>query len=74
MRGVCVREDRARGEPPVRIVAERLRRTLTHPDAVLQGRPALGPLKRSELQAIRCDNSPTREMIAADRARRGASG
>ena len=74
MRGVCVREDRRRGEAPRRIVAERLRRTLAHPDAVVQGRPALGPLTRTELQSVRCDSSPAREMIAADRTRRGAAG
>jgi len=73
MRGVCVREDRIRGEAPRRIIAERLRRTLTHPDAVAQGRPALGPLVRKDLQSIRCEDWPSRLMLAADRARRGVT-
>lgn len=71
MRGVCVREDRARGAAPVRIVAERVRRSLTRPDAVAQGQPALGVLKRTNLQSVRCADWPSRAMIAEDRARRG---
>ena len=71
MRGVCVREARARGEAPVRIVAQRVRRSLTHPDAVAQGKPSLGVLKRTDLQTIRCADWPSRQMLAEDRARRG---
>ncbi len=71
MRGVCVREDRLRGAPPKRIIAERVRRSLTHPDAVAKGQPGLSTLSRSALQTVRCDEWPARGMIAADRARRG---
>ena len=71
MRGVCVREDRARGEPPKRIVAERVRRVLMPPDTVAKGRAALGTLSRTALQTVRCDDWPARGMIAADRTRRG---
>lgn len=71
LRGVCVREDRARGEPPRRIIAERVRRRFTAPEAVAAGKPALGEVSRQEIQSMRCDESQARAMIAADRARRG---
>ncbi len=71
LRAVCVREDRARGEPPRRIIAERVRRGFASPAAVLAGKPGLGTVSRTELQALRCDEWSARAMIAADRARRG---
>lgn len=71
LRGVCVREDRARGEPPVKIIAERVRRRLTSPKSVAAGKPALGEVARKDLQTLRCDEWQARAMIAADRARRG---
>lgn len=71
LRGVCVREDRARGEPPRTIIAERVRRRLTSPAAVLAGKPGLGELGRTPLQTLRCDEWQARAMIAADRVRRG---
>ena len=71
LRGVCVREDRARGEPPLRIIAERVRRRLTSPAAVLAGKPALGKESREEIQTMRCDEWQARRMLTADRARRG---
>lgn len=71
LRGVCVREDRARGAPPLRIIAERVRRRLSNPAAVRAGKPALGGLQRTEIQTLRCDDWQARAMLTADRARRG---
>ena len=71
MRGVCVREARNYELPPRRIIAEKLRRGFAAPDAVRAGKPALGPVTRSELQTVACDDWPARGMIAADRERRG---
>ena len=71
LRGVCVREDRARGEPPRRIIAERVRRRLTNPVAVTAGKSPLGAVTREEIQTMRCDEWQARAMIAVDRARRG---
>jgi hypothetical protein len=72
LRGVCVREDRARGEPPRKIIAERVRRRFTSPAAVAAGKPGLGGVTRTDVQTLRCDERQARAMIAADRLRRGA--
>lgn len=71
LRGVCVREDRARGEPPRKIIAERVRRRLTNPLAVGAGKSPLGAVTREEIQTMRCDEWQARAMLAVDRARRG---
>ena len=71
LRGVCVREDRVRGEPPRRIIAERVRRRLTNPVAVTAGKSPLGAVTREEIQTMRCDEWQARAMIVVDRARRG---
>lgn len=71
LRGLCVREERARGVAPVRIVAERVHRKFTPPDRVLAGAPGLGEPTRGFVQAIRCNDWPERAMIAFDRTRRG---
>lgn len=71
LRGLCVREERARGAAPLRIVADRVRRRFTPPDAVRAGAPGLGEPSRAFVQAVKCSEWPERAMIAADRARRG---
>jgi len=71
LRSVCVREDRARGEAPVRLIAERVRRTFNAPAAVAAGAPDLGVQTRTPVGTIDCRSWPERGMIAADRARRG---
>lgn len=71
LRGLCVREERARGQAPVRIIAERVRRSFTPPERVAAGEPALGVPTRAAVQTILCSEWPERAMIAADRIRRG---
>ena len=71
LRGLCVREERARGVAPVRIVAERVKRKFTAPEKVRAGAPGLSEPSRDFVQAIRCSDWPERAMIAADRQRRG---
>lgn len=71
LRGLCVREERARGVAPVRIVAERVKRKFTAPEKVRAGAPGLSAPTREFVQAIRCNDWPERAMIAEDRQRRG---
>jgi hypothetical protein len=71
LRSLCVREDRLRGEPPVRIVAERLRRAFNPPEAVAAGQPTLGVMTRDPVMTVSCRQWPERAMVAADRERRG---
>ncbi len=69
LRSLCVREDRARGATPVKVIAERVRRAFNPPAAVASGAPALAVLTRTTVATIDCRSQ--RNMIAADRARRG---
>lgn len=71
LRSLCVREDRARGAAPVKVIAERVRRAFNAPAAVASGAPALTVLTRTTVANIDCRSQPERNMIAADRARRG---
>ena len=71
LRSLCVREDRARGEAPVKLIAERVRRAFNPPAAVAAGAPTLAVLTRTPVATIDCRGWPERGMIAADRARRG---
>ena len=71
LRSLCVREDRARGAAPVKVIAERVRRALNPPSAVAAGAPTLAVLTRTTVATIDCRATPQRNMIAADRARRG---
>lgn len=71
LRALCVREERARGVAPRKIIAERVRRRFTDPAAVAAGKPALGEVVRTPVLTVDCSNWPERGMIAADRARRG---
>jgi hypothetical protein len=71
LRALCVREDRARGEAPVRIVAEKVRRGFTPPHEVAAGQPGLLAPTRAPVQKIDCAGWPERAMVAADRNRRG---
>jgi hypothetical protein len=71
LRGLCVREERARGVAPVRLVSERVRRRFTPPDEVDAGAPGLGEPSRAHVQSINCADWPERAMIANDRIRRG---
>lgn len=71
LRGLCVREERARGVAPVRIVAERVKRRFTPPEQVRAGAPGLGESSRAFVQAVKCADWPERAMIANDRTRRG---
>ncbi|MBA3546335.1 MAG: hypothetical protein H0T76_07630 [Nannocystis sp.] len=71
LRSLCVREDRARGAAPVKVIAERVRRAFNPPAAVASGAPALAVLTRTTVATIDCRGLPERNMIAADRARRG---
>ncbi len=71
MRAVCVREERARGEAPRKIIGERVRRRFTDPAAVAAGKPDLGEVTRTPVLTVDCFDWPARGMIAADRVRRG---
>lgn len=71
LRSLCVREDRARGEAPVKVIAERVRRTFTAPGAVAGGAPTLGTETRKVFGTMDCRSESVRRMLAADRARRG---
>jgi len=55
----------------VRITAEVLTRRINTPDAVRRGKPDLSPMTRKMMQMIDCRFRPVRDMIEADRARRG---
>lgn len=69
LRGVCVREALAREDPPIRVIAEQVRRRFVHPDKVRAGEPALGPIVKNPLVTVDCRTWPVRDMIAAARAR-----
>lgn len=71
LRSLCVREDRARGAPPMKLIVERVRRAFNAPAAVAAGAPTLAVLTRTPVATINCHSWPERGMIAADRARRG---
>lgn len=71
LRSLCVREAMARGEPPRKIVAERVRRRFTPPDRVRAGKPGLGPVERKPLATIDCKTWPVRQMLADAQARHG---
>lgn len=71
LRSVCVREDRARGAAPVKVIAERVRRAFNSPAAVAAGAPTLAVPTRTVVQTVDCRTATVRAMITADRARRG---
>ncbi len=70
LRGVCVREAR-RGHDVRRIEAVRVDRSIRSPEKVLAGQPLLGPERRQKAQDTSCRVQIIRDMIAADRERRG---
>lgn len=69
VRSLCVREALLRGEPPQRIITERVRRGFTRPERVRAGEPPLGPVSRVPLMTVDCRTWPVRDMIAEARAR-----
>ncbi len=72
LKGVCVREARDHPEdPPVRILAESVRRRITPPHKVRRGRPDIGPAQREKIQLLDCRILPVRTMIKEDQARHG---
>jgi len=71
LRSLCVREDRARGAPPVKVIAERVRRAFNPPWRVAAGEPTLAAVTRKVIGTMDCRSAPVRRMIEADRARRG---
>lgn len=70
LRSLCVREA-LDGDPPRKIVAERVRRRFTAPDKVRAGKPGLGPAERKPLASIDCKSWPVRDMVADAQARHG---
>ena len=70
LRAVCVREALAREEPPIKIVAERVRRRFTSPDKIRAGKPGLGAVVRKPLTVMDCRTRPISAMIAAARGRK----
>lgn len=70
LKGVCVREAR-RGPIPDKIKMFHVRRRFVAPEKVAAGAPALGQPKRSFITVAYCKQEVVREMIEADRARRG---
>ncbi len=70
LKGVCVREARKDGTPPVRITSEFWTRQIMPPDKVRDGAPGLSKLRKVPAQMIDCRFPPIRGMIEADRARR----
>lgn len=70
LKGVCVREAR-RGPAPEKIVMHQVRRRFTPPSHVAKGAPPFSAPRRRLVTVQPCKVKQVREMIEADRARRG---
>ena len=73
LKGVCVRETRDHpDDPPVRILAESVRRRINPPDKVRAGAPDIGPEQRETIQLLDCRIMPVQNMLKDDPARDAA--
>lgn len=70
LRGLCLREAR-RGYDLQQLEVRRVFRRIRSPERVREGAAALGPVSRRQRSDSSCNVRIIREMIAADRARRG---
>lgn len=71
LRSLCVREERARGVAPIKLVAEHVRRVFNAPAAVAAGAPTLAVVTRKVVGTMDCRSGIVRRMLEADHVRRG---